>query len=68
MKTALGKEFTLYESPDGEKIAQGDSEMLIHMIIQDGKPVYMSPKVIDALKRVAEVRRYLKDNAERPKL
>ena len=68
MQTALGKEFTQYESPDGQKIAQVDSEMLIHMIIQDGKPVYMSPKVIDALKRVAEVRRYLKDKSERPKL
>jgi len=68
MQTALGKEFTLYESPDGSKIAQVDTDMLIHMIIQDGKPVYMSPKVVDALKRVAEVRRYLKDMAKRPKL
>jgi len=68
MQTALGKEFTLYESPDGKKIAQVDAGMLIHLIIQDGKPVYMSPKVIDALKRVAEVRRYLKDKAQRPEL
>ena len=68
MQTALGKEFSLYESPDGKKIAQVDSGMLIHMIIQDGKPVYMSPKVIDALKRVAEIRNYLKDKAQRPEL
>jgi hypothetical protein len=68
MQTALGKEFTLYESPDGTKIAQVDSDMLIHMIIQGGKPVYMSPDMVDALKRVAEVRRYLKDMANRPKL
>jgi hypothetical protein len=60
MTTALGKEFMLYESPDGQKIAQVDQDMLIQMIIQDGKPVYMNPKIIDALKRVAEVRRYLK--------
>ena len=68
MQTALGKEFTLYESPDGSKIAQVDDDMLIHMIIENGKPVYMNPNMIDALKRVAEVRHYLKDKAKRPKL
>lgn len=66
MKTALGKEFTLYESPDGKRVAQVDKDMLIHMIIVDGKPVYMDPRVVDALKRVAEIRRYLKDSAKRP--
>ena len=67
MNTALGKEFTLYESPDGTKIAQVDKEMLIHMIIADGKPVYMDPRVMDALKRVAEIRRHLKKVSTRVK-
>ena len=68
MHTALGKEFTLYESPDGTKIAQVDADMLIHMIIQDGKPVYMNPKMVDSLKRVAEVKHYLRDRYKRPAL
>ena len=68
MQTALGKEFALYESPDGSKIAQVDKDMLIHMIIEDGKPSYLNPKVIDSLKRVAEVQDFLKDKAKRPKL
>jgi sucrose-6-phosphate hydrolase SacC (GH32 family) len=68
MQTALGKEFTLYESPDGTKLAQVDADMLIHMIIQDGKPIYMNPKMVDSLKRVAEVKRYLKNRAKRPDL
>ncbi len=65
MNTALGKEFTLYESPDGTKVAQVDKDMLIHMIISDGKPVYMDPRVMDALKRVAEIRRHLKTASKR---
>jgi len=68
MKTALGKEFTLYESPDGKRIAQVDKDMLIHMIIVDGKPVYLNPNVVDALKRVAEIRQHLKKTAKRVKL
>jgi hypothetical protein len=67
MKTALGKEFTLYESPDGKRVAQVNEDMLIHMIIVDGKPVYMNRKVADALKRVAEVRSYLKKASGRAK-
>jgi hypothetical protein len=66
MHTALGKDFSLYESPDGSKLAQVDSDMLIHMIIADGKPVYMSPKVVDALKRVSEIKRFLREKAKRP--
>lgn len=68
MQTALGKEFTLYESPDGSRVAQVDSDMHIHLIIKEGKPVFMSPKVVDALKRVAEIRGYLKHKSKRPKL
>ena len=64
MKTALGKEFSLYESPDGRRIAQVDKDMLIHMIIVDCVPVYMDPRVIDALKRVAEIRQYLGDSVK----
>ena len=64
MKTALGKEFSLYESPDGTRVAQVDKDMLIHMIIVDGKPVYMDPRVVDALKRVAEIRRHLQKSAK----
>ncbi len=67
LNTALGKEFALYESPDGSKIAQVDNDMLIHLIIKEGKPVYICPKVVDALKRVAEIREYLKEKAKRPK-
>lgn len=68
MKTKLGKKFALYESPDGKKVAQVDDGMMIHMIIQEGKPVYMNPKTMDGLKRMAEIRRYLKENSKRPKL
>ena len=67
MQTALGKEFTLYESPDGTKLAQVDGDMLIHMIIENGKPVYMNPKVVDTLKRVAEIKHYLRDKAKPPR-
>jgi hypothetical protein len=67
-ETTLGKEFTLYESPDGSRIAQVDEDMHIHIIIKDGKPVYVNPKVIDAFKRVAEIKRYLKDKSNRPNL
>ncbi len=66
MNTSLGKKFTLYESPDGKKIAQVDNEMMIHMIIQDGKPVFLNPKTMDGLKRMAEVRKFLKEKAKRP--
>jgi sucrose-6-phosphate hydrolase SacC (GH32 family) len=68
MHTALGKEFILYESPDGTKLAQVDGDMLIHLIIEDGKPVYMNPKVVDTLKRVAEIKHYLRNKAKRPSL
>ena len=68
MHTALGKEFILYESPDGTKLAQVDGDMLIHLIIEDGKPVYMNPKVVDTLKRVVEIKHYLRNKAKRPSL
>lgn len=68
MKTKLGKEFRLYESPDGTKLAQVDDDEMIHMIIENGKPVYMNPKTMDGLKRMSEIRKYLKDNAKRPDL
>lgn len=68
MKTNLGKKFALYESPDGAKVAQVDGDMMIHMIIQNGKPVYMNPKTMDGLKRMAEVKKFLREKAKRPDL
>ena len=68
MNTKLGKKFALYESPDGKKVAQVDGDMMIHMIIQNGKPVFVNPKTMDALKRMAEIQKYLKNKAKRPDL
>lgn len=68
MNTKLGKKFALYESPDGKKVAQVDGNMMIHMIIQDGKPVFLNPKTMDGLKRMGEVNKFLKEKAKRPDL
>lgn len=68
MNTSLGKKFTLYESPDGKKVAQVDKNMMIHMIIQDGKPVFLNPKTMDSLKRMHEVKKFLMEKAKRPDL
>jgi hypothetical protein len=68
MKTKLGKTFALYESPDGKKVAQVDDGMMIHMIIEDGKPVYLNPTTMDGLKRMSEIQQFLKEKAKRPDL
>ena len=68
MKTKLGKKFALYESPDGKKVAQVDGDMMIHMIIQDRKPVFLNPTTMDGLKRMGEVNKFLKEKAKRPEL
>jgi hypothetical protein len=68
MKTKLGKKFALYESPDGKKVAQVDADMMVHMIIQDRKPIFMNPKTMDGLKRMTEVNKFLKDKSKRPEL
>lgn len=68
MNSKLGKKFALYESPDGKKIAQVDGDMMIHMIIQDGKAVFLNPTTMDGLKRMAEIRKFLKEKAKRPDL
>ena len=68
MNTKLGKKFALYESPDGKKVAQVDGDMMVHMIIQDGKPVFLNPKTMHGLKRMGEVNKFLKEKAKRPDL
>ena len=68
MNSKLGKKFALYESPDGKKIAQVDGDMMIHMIIQDGKAVFLNPTTMDGLKSMAEIRKFLKEKAKRPDL
>jgi hypothetical protein len=68
MKTKLGKKFALYEPPDGKKVAQVDGDMMIHMIIQNRKPIFMNPKTMDGLKRMSEVNKFLKDKSKRPEL
>ena len=68
MKTKLGKKFALYESPDGKKVAQVDGNMMVHMIIQDRKPVFLNPTTMDGLKRMAEVNKFLKEKSKRPEL
>ena len=68
MTTGLGKKFHLYESPDGKKVAQMDDDLMIHMIIEDGKPIYLNPATTDSLKRMAEIQKYLKDSSKRPEL
>ena len=60
MKTKLGKTFALYESPDGKKVAQVDEGMMIHMIIEDGKPVYLNPTTMDGLKRMKEIQKEMR--------
>lgn len=68
MTTGLGKEFHLYESPDGKRVAQVGEELMIHMIIEDGKPVYLNPKTTGSLKRMAELQKHLKESSKRPEL
>ena len=68
INTKLGKKFGLYESPDGKKVAQVDGDMMVHMIIQDGKPVFLNPTTMDGLKRMAEVNKFLKEKSKRPEL
>ena len=68
MTTGLGKKFHLYESPDGKRVAQVDDDLMIHMIIEDGKPIYLNPTTIDSLKRMAEIQKYLKESSKRPEL
>jgi hypothetical protein len=43
-----------------------DDDLMIHMIIEDRKPIY--PKTTDSLKRMAEIQKYLKDVFKRPEL
>ncbi len=68
MTTSLGKEFHLYESPDGKRVAQVDDELVIHMIIENGKPTYLNPKTTGSLKRMAELQKHLKESSKRPEL
>ncbi len=68
MTTGLGKNFDLYESPDGKRVAQVDDELVIHMIIENGKPTYLNPKTTGSLKRMAELQKHLKESSKRPEL
>jgi len=68
MKTPLGREFLLYESPDESRIAQVNPNLVIQMIIKDGEAVYINPDMVDKLSRMRFLQKYLKKMSEKPEL
>ena len=68
MKTPLGREFLLYESPDESRIAQVNPNLVIQMIIKDGEAVYINPDIVDKLSRMRFLQNYLKKISEKPEL
>jgi hypothetical protein len=68
MKTPMGREFLLFESPDESKIAQVNSDLVIQMIIEDGEAVYINPDIVNKLSRMRFLQNYLKDLYKRPEL
>ena len=65
LETALGTEYDLFESPDGNRVAQVDDQLVIYMILEKGELVYMNPRTKDSLNRMKEINRFLKVNARR---
>jgi hypothetical protein len=68
MKTPLGREFLLYESPDESRIAQVNPDLVIQMIIEDGEAIYINPDIVDKLGRMRFLQNYLKKMSEKPEL
>lgn len=68
MTSSLGTVYDLYESPDHQKVAQVDKNLVIYLIMEDGKLTYMSPRTIDALQRMKEVEEFLSEKVRRPEL
>ena len=68
MTSSLGIVYDLYESPDRGKIAQVDKDLVIYLIIENGKLYYMNPRTIDALQRMKEVKEFLREKVKRPEL
>ena len=68
MKTPMGREFLLFESPDESKIAQVNPDLVIQMIIEDGEAVYINPDIVDKLSRMKFLQNYLKELYKRPAL
>ena len=68
MKTPMGREFLLFESPDESKIAQVNPDLVIQMIIEDGEAVYINPDIVDKLSRMKFLQNYLKELYKRPEL
>jgi hypothetical protein len=68
MTSSLGTVYDLYENPDQRKVAQVDKNLVIYLIMEDGKLSYMNPRTIDALQRMIEVEEFLREKVRRPKL
>jgi sucrose-6-phosphate hydrolase SacC (GH32 family) len=68
MTSSLGTVYDLYESPDQRKVAQVDKNLVIYLIMEDGKLTYMNPRTIDALQRMKEVEEFLSEKVRRPEL
>jgi hypothetical protein len=68
MTSGLGTVYDLYESPDQRKVAQVDKNLVIYLIMEDGKLSYMNPRTIDALQRMKEVEEFLSEKVRRPEL
>ena len=68
MTSSLGTVYDLYENPDQRKVAQVDKNLVIYLIMEDGKLSYMNPRTIDAIQRMKEIEEYLREKVKRPKL
>ncbi|HUV55069.1 MAG TPA: hypothetical protein VMW03_07685 [Candidatus Krumholzibacteriaceae bacterium] len=68
MTSSLGTTYDIYENPDHRKVAQVDKNLVIYLIMEDGKLSYMNPRTIDALQRMKEVEEFLSEKIRRPEL
>jgi hypothetical protein len=68
MTSSLGTVYDIYESPDQRKVAQVDKNLVIFLIMKDGKLSYMNPRTIDALQRMNEIEEFLREKVRRPDL
>jgi len=68
MTSSLGTVYDLYESPDQRKVAQVDKNLVIYLIMEEGRLSYMNPRTIDALQWMKEVEEFLREKVKRPEL
>lgn len=68
MTSSLGIVYDLYESPDRRKVAQVDKNLVIYLIMENGRISYMNPRTLDALQRMKEVDKFLREKIRRPEL